>query len=296
MAWKLTKKQTRAATRKFAEEIASMEACPHDRPIAQRIINHLNSALLEGQFRSPSWAVAKCKETGKMYRVNGKHSSTVLALVNGHFPKGLSVDWEEYECDTSEDVAKLYSSFDRRESARLTGDINRAYAAAHPNLIDLPSAVINLAVSGISSSLWQDYYAIKPEVRAAKLLEHPDFVVWLDKILTPNKDGAKRLRHLKRAPVVAAMFATYCKAKAASTEFWRLVKDGAGQDHKSADRKLNAYLLENALAGGGHRSGRIAGVNQREMYVKCLHAWNAWRSGGSTDLKYYPNADVPPVK
>ena len=95
-----------------------MDGCPHDRPMNDRRIAYLDSALREGQWRPPHWATAYCKADKKTYRVNGKHSSTVLSLANGHFPKGTGIIFEHYECDTLEDMAKLYASFDRRESAR----------------------------------------------------------------------------------------------------------------------------------------------------------------------------------
>jgi hypothetical protein len=31
------------------------------------------------------------------------------------------------------------------------------------------------------------------------------------------------------------------------------------------------------------------------MYVKCLHAWNAWRRGEATSLQYYAKAPLPDV-
>jgi hypothetical protein len=31
------------------------------------------------------------------------------------------------------------------------------------------------------------------------------------------------------------------------------------------------------------------------MYVKCLHAWNAWRQGKTTKLAYHATADYPDV-
>lgn len=295
MGWTLKKKQTRVTTRKHAEELANMEGCPQDRAIKPFLLAHLNSQLIEGQFRPPSWAIINCKEDGKVYRVNGKHSSTVLALANGHFPKSLPHDFEEYDGDTREDVAKLYATFDRRESARHTGDINRVYAAANPKLVGVPGSIVNLAVTGIGTATWANYYSVKVDARAAKLLEFPDFVLWLQKILQPDQDGVKSVKHIRRGPVVGAMFATWGKSRVAAAEFWRLVREGCGEDHRTADRKLNAYLLSTSLSSstGG---GRATGVASREMYVKCLHAWNAWRRGESTDMKYYPAADVPPVK
>jgi hypothetical protein len=129
------------------------------------------------------------------------------------------------------------------------------------------------------------------------MLEHPEFVVWLSGILTAGREGENRQRakHLNRQPVAAAMFATYQRSQSASLEFWTAVRDETDTAPTMPTRKLARYLLTVGVDSGSGAS-RIRTVPPREMYVKCLHAWNAWRKGETTNLNYYPDKEVPSIR
>src|SRR5689334_994497 len=130
MAWKMIgEPKTRKLTRALAEEFSGMTPAPHDRPLNSTRCGIIRKALELGKFRTCEWAKAHCAQTKQTYRINGKHTSTTLCQMNGEFPNKLSVIVEEYECETLEDVAALYCTFDTRSSARTTGDINLIYSA-----------------------------------------------------------------------------------------------------------------------------------------------------------------------
>lgn len=160
------------------------------------------------------------------------------------------------------------------------------------SLTDLPAKIINLSVVGISYGLWEDkYFEHPPTERASLLTIYPDFVLWLSK-LGPVTKGT---RHLFRGGVAAAMFKTYEKAKGASKEFWTLVRDESGPDNRSPDRVLAKYLVRTTVATGrGVQPGKAC-ASTREMYVKCIHGWNAWRKNSTTDLKYHASAKTPSI-
>lgn len=299
MAWKMIgQPKTRRVTRALAEEFSGMTPAPHDRPLNATRAAILKTAVDKQLFRTCEWASAYCIETKQTYRINGKHTSTVLSAMNGEFPKNLSVIVEHYECDTLEDVANLYSTFDTRSSARSTGDINRIFAATCDAIADLPPRIIDLAVTGMSYELWEDNYSHQPPVDRAQLsIGNSAFVVWLADIIRFGKDTsgqAKESRHLRRSPVVAAMFRTWKKSRQAATEFWKAVRDGTGKSPSSPDRKLQLLLVGANVHNNQPSNSKSMG--RREVYVKCLHAWNAWRNDGNTDMKYYPNAKTPPAQ
>lgn len=287
MAWKLKDVSVRKATRGLIEEFATMAACPHDRPMSNKRMQVIGAALEGNTFRTCEWAAVHCHETKMTYRVNGKHTSTQLYTMNGTAPKGLEVIVERYEADTLEDVAKLYATFDTRSQSRSTGDINYAFAASVPELEDIGPKAISLCVTGMSFAIWEEGYGNRSaEERASLLIAHKEFVKWFWDTIGPKVAESK---HLYRGAVVAAMFQTFKKAKGASQEFWTLVKDGSGTVHTTPDRKLNKMLLTNVVRG----MGTTKAMDSREMYVKCLHAWNAWRRNEDTDLKYYSTAKTP---
>ncbi len=293
--WKLIEKpKVLSATNALAMSHRDMLPAPGDRPLKNFRVEVLKKHVANGTLRICEWATVYCKETRKTYRVNGKHTSTLMCELNGEI-KSLAVLLQRYECDTLDEVARLYSTFDTRSSARTTGDINCIFAATVSSYDALPKKIVDVAVTGISLGIWgldgsKDH---SPEDRAALLLSNEQFVLWLNDVCHSPDQSEGNPRLLRRAPVVMAMFRTWEKDKKAANDFWTLVKNASGPKHTTPDRKLNSYLLQVSLNG----SSTVAsgGASRRQVYVKCIHAWNAWRRGATTDLKYLPNAQEPKV-
>lgn len=296
MSWKLANApKTYKATRKLAERFATMDPAPKDRPLSERRLQVYEQIINRGEFRPVTWASAYCTETGGTYRVNGKHTSILLSRADP-IPT-LFVTIEEYECDELEDVARLYATFDSKMQSRTASDIYRSFASCVPELVDIPHRAINLSISGMAYAEHQDAYGrFTPAERAEAILEHSDFALWVNDIIPFN---VGKNRHLQRLAVYAAVFATYQKSKAAATEFWKAVCEESGKEATLPDRKLARYLLTHFSAKGGSqantRSTRYR-VADREIFVKCLHAWNAWRKEEATNLQYHADAEVPAIK
>lgn len=289
--WKLlgTPKVVRI-TKKLAEEFRDMTPSPGDRNLSDKRRSRLQSHVTKHTMRPCVWAKVYCKADSKTYRVNGQHTSTVMAEANGE-AKGLFAFVELYEADSLEDVASLYSTFDARFNSRSQNDLNRSFSHSVETLDDIPGPIINVAISGLSFALWGESgsAAAAPETRAALIPANAGFILWLhDRTSELGKD----IRIVKRAPITAAMYRTYEKDKKAATEFWDAVIHGSGSDFRSPDRKLHKYLLGTAIRSSSTERQR---AGRREMYVKALHAWNAWRRGASSDLKFFANAEDPKV-
>ena len=305
MSWKLLDRpKTVKVTKKLATSFAEMDAPPHDRPLSERRMMVYQRLLAEGGFRPVTWATVLCKETSGVYRVNGKHTSTMLSGLD-QIPDFYAVI-EEYECDTLEDVARLYSTFDSKTQLRSSNDIYLSFAATMPELNGIASRTITVAVAGIDlyisggSQSGKGSKSSSAADRAERLFDNGDFVIWLDSILSGGESvkrevNRKGSRHLQRASVVGCMFGTWQKAKKESTDFWTGVRDESGVVANLADRKLARYLLTvSVLVGNG--SGHTKVASQREVYVKCVHAWNAWRKKENTELKYYADKDTPAIR
>lgn len=294
MGWKLIEKPNVVrATNALATKFMGMEPVPNDRPLSGARKKILRNAIIEGRFRTCEWAEVFCKETGKTYRVNGKHTSTIISEMNGEAPKDLCIIHEKYEADKLSDIANLYATFDVRASNRTTNDINAAYAASVPELAQLPKRIINVSVTGMSyserscKSGGNHHGSALPEERAQKLLIYPEFPVFVNRIVS-KPDSC---RHILRGPVVAAMKSTWDKNKTAASEFWQLVRDESHPSNKDATRTL-AKFLNRARVRSNARSVDES-ISEVMMYVKCLHAWNAWRKGEATTLQYHADKPVP---
>lgn len=297
--WKLLgRPKTQKVTKALAKQFMDMDSAPHDRPLSERRLAVYERLLNEGSFRPVTWATALCEETGGVYRVNGKHTSTLLASQK-EIPE-FFVTIEEYECDSLEDVAKLYSTFDSKMQSRTASDINQSFAATISALAGVAARTINIAVAGMTYHLGT--YNNQPAERAESLLEYPEFVVWLHGLASENsplessnKGVTGSCKHILRQGVVGAAFGCWQKAKGPASEFWRAVRDETGARPDLPDRKLARYLAATgSTLGLGSRRSRRGDV--REMYVKSIHAWNAWRKGEPTALRYIPEATPPAIK
>ena len=292
MAWRQKEKpRTSRATRESAEQFRLMDP-PHDRALSERRLQIYERMMKAGEFRPITWAKCFCLETNQEYRVNGQHTATLLSKLDP--TPDVYVTVETYEADTLEDVSKLWSTFDSRIGVRTTSDINGGFAAAIPELREYSGRFINLIVTALSYHKWHDGYTQVPAAERAELLfDSADFALWVEQLL--GSGDTKQFRHLHRGPVVAAMYATWLKSKKAATEFWQAVRDDIGRSPSLPDRRLSRWLLSmNVQHGQGARTARASRMaRQREFYVRCIHAWNAWRKNVTSDLKYYPQAKIP---
>lgn len=294
MGWELKgKPATVKVTTKLAKEFAEMEAAHVDRPLSERRLQVYRKVRADGGFRPVTWAKAWCKDTSQFYRVNGKHTSTLFS--DGENPDGLFVTIEEYVCDTLEDVAKLYATFDSQSQTRNATDVNRSFAAVIPELAQIPFTTINLLVGGLNyepASHAGGSYRAQPAERAEALFDNVDVCVWLLGILGTDR---KANPHIWRVPVVAAMVSTYRKAQKAALEFWTAVRDETGVKPDLPDRRLAKFLSITVSDQGAHSTAasKRFRITSREYFVKCIHAWNAWRKNESTQLNYHVNAKVP---
>lgn len=300
MGWKqIEKPRTLLASRALVEEFVNMEAAPHDRPLSEKRMQVYERILRNREFRTVTWASAVCLETNNTYRVNGKHTATLLAKLNP-VPE-FHVTVERYQCDTLNDVAKLYNTFDSTLASRTTMDINLAFAATVRELAGVSPKVINLTVTAASFHQWSEneLRRVPPAERAETLIDNVNFALWLQNFIPsrgrPASDSqVGSVKPLLRTPVANAMMATFRKGPRLSEEFWTAVRDETLPERNDPTRTLARYLAQVNVAGGmGRNAAGKKAIGQREIYAKCVHAWNAWRKGETTALKYHAAAPLP---
>lgn len=296
--WKTSEKpKTILASRSLIDEFVNMEPAPHDRPLSERRLQVYERILKAGDFRPVTWASVLCHETNCTYRVNGKHTSILLSKLDP-IPT-FYVTVERYECATLTDVGKLYNTFDSALGSRTARDVNLAFAAAC-GMKDIPGIYIHHTVSADAYLRYgpDGLSKIPPAEKAEGILDRKGFINWLMEISPGSQTSQSKERshvHVLRAPVVTAMMATYNKGPNNANEFWRAVREEtAARDDPT--RVLARFLVRVSIRGGNKQSsGDKKIVTFKETYVKCLHAWNAWRKGESTSLQYHAQKPVPSI-
>lgn len=305
MAWKLKNyPKTQRITKKLAKEWAELEPVGVDRPLSETRLQVYRKMLAEGGFRPVNWAKVYINELGAWYRVNGKHTSNLFMGADPPDGTELYAVIEEYECDTVEEAANLYATFDSRVQSRNSTDINRQFASVIPELKDFDTKLINLLVSSLafdpSNPGGGGGQGRTVAEKAEALFDNVPKCLWVVETLGKRtvSGPADKFSYLWRVPVVAAMMRTWDKNRAEATTFWQAVRDETGAKPELPDRKLAKWLSSMRLQGASGASGlpRRFKTLPREFYVKCITAWNAWRAGEKTELKYYAGAKVPTPK
>ena len=300
--------QVKKATPNLAKMFAEMEPTPYERPFQMARLEYHQQQYEQGFMRSLSWAKGYCKETKKVYRFNGRHTSTCLLTITP-FPANIPITIETFECDTLVDVGNLFQTFDAMASARSSSDINGCYAAAVPSFKNVSLSVISIAVSGIDYQTrglfpGQERHHTRPSAaeRAKKMYDYVDFICWLNRTLTGDHGGQNHSRlkerkvNLRRQATVAAMLSTFEKNKSDASKFWSEVRDDIGLAPEMPTRRLAGFLRIVGVRGG-HAYDVSKVVSTREIYVKCIRSWNAWRNQESTfDFRYFPDKPLPDIK
>jgi hypothetical protein len=297
MGWTLESAKVYKVTAKLAEEFAKLETIM-ERPLSERRLMVYERIIKANAFRPCTWAKAWCEQTGQWYRVNGQHTSTLFARIADTIAVDLFVTVEVYKAETLEDVSRLWSTFDDKLASRTTSDINHSFAQTVEELRDVPRRLVDACVSGISlhkaGSRGGEMARIcgSPQERAEQVIEHSEFVRWVADLLDDKKTN-----HLSRAGVVAAMFATYSKAKKMASEFWQAVRDETGATPDCPDRQLAKWLGQVVVWHLSDMPGvKSRRADSREMYVRSIHAWNAYRRGQKLErLKYHKKSKIPSV-
>jgi len=245
---------------------------------------YLVGAIDRGEFLTGSVAMARLKyQECRLVMVNGQHQCKAVIMT------GIPIDvvYEEWECDEPAELSDLFSRYDNHKARSLSHILNPEAAALG---ITWKRAIVRLVVSAAALSDDMTVQHIHKTEKKKFLGRNINEGAFVNHLL---KDGVS-CQHMMRAPVVRAMFDTWKKDKAAALLFWKMVRDGENLNMANPAMVLRNYLLTTGLTKTRTIKSSIA--TTREMYVKCIHGWNAHRTGGKTALKYIAGAPIPKIK
>ena len=274
-------------TRQYAEEFSQLPQRPGDRrrdsKVGIRRIRWLENYLCEGKFHDPVWATAVGPD-GATYKMDGGHSSTMLANTTRTFPTDLWVITREFECDTWADMAELFEMFDHRRSLRSFNDWVNAHKDVETRLDDISATDVSVIIRGIAFAFrgCGDDEQLDEKQRISLIHEFSEFMQWARPFV--------RVSYLRRSGVVAAMFNIHHKDRSRAAAFFAHVAEEDHPDNHNATRTLATFLRKTNTRANQQR------WKARAFYVKTLRAYSAWRDDRTTDLKYNPNAPLPKIK
>ena len=275
-------------THDLATEFSCMPASVTERELDKKRMVHLKDVVINGSALPFAWARAKVLETNEYYRVNGHHSSTMLASLNGELPAGLIAHIDDYEVPTIAHLPWLFRQFDSRKSARTPADISGAYQMVIPELRNANRIAARKAIEGAA---WYEKNIVGMNVPTGddvfELFNRPvyhDFVHMVDRIYSAKTPEFS-------VQVIGAMYGSFEKNHAEAEEFWTdVARQGGSHDEGHPTRTLDDWLLK--------AKGAETRPKPMEVYRACAIAWNAFRTGRSLDKigKWDPKKGAPELE
>lgn len=274
---KLVKKDIVELDHEFATWILEIKEFCADRPLDNNHVLRLKTAMERGTFMPEQVALITCKCENVEYRMNGQH--TAWARLEMPDKYRCPVSHLRYTAKTENDMRRLYASLDRGKP-RDKATVVCSYMYGTEEWAGHSRSICKLLAEGLGFWLWPSGHVRKcrdGDDRAFLLMtEHMELGHKVAENI-PKKMGGEE-RHIQRASVIAAMFATFQIDADAAADFWMAVRYGTGFADKSDPRLVlrNALMGSNAQRCGSDKSKKV--VSSEEMYRWCIHAWNNWRS------------------
>jgi hypothetical protein len=288
--FKRSNSETLPLTKSLAVEFSTMQASVTERDLKQKRMDYLRDVVLGGMAISFYWSRARIADSETVYRINGHHSSTMLAnLPDELFPEGLVVHVDDYVVDNKDSLALLFRMFDSRWSARSIDDIAGAYQGLQEDLREVPKKAGRAAVDGLA---WYERNVIGGDIPVGddkytlfNQAEYHPFIQMAGRVLSEKTPEFS-------AAVVAAMFGTFRNAPIEAETFWMdVARQGGGNDDKHPSSVLDAWLVDS-------RKVKERKPKEREVYRACALAWNAFRNHRTLDRigRYDPKKGAPDLE
>lgn len=257
-------------TPKDAETFLAINNFPHQRPYQPLVGRRYADNMASRTQRRIEIAVAKVKESGTSYLLNGQHCCHAVTIFGKPYPGVVSY----YSCDTMEDAWRLFASFDVH-----LGRTERLFMASRKSMFDderlreCPLRVLQCCGTALYAlgGGTEPYFGRGASVRTDKadcVNLYPSEVVF---VATLNSYD-----DLILVPVVAAIIATWRKNRKAAEEFWPKV--GSGEMLAKTDPRMKLRDVLSKRSAFSSMRGRDRNV---AIYSTCVSWWNSWRTGDS---------------
>jgi len=291
--WKMIDSETvvlsRDKVRDFAAKHNALPRSPTEREFTESRLENLLQVLMNEQAIAFNWATVKYD--GRIYRMNGQHSSRAIMNFSGDLPAKLVFHIDRYDAPSRDAMADLFQQFDARWSQRTPADIAGAYQGLDDSLSHCDKNNSRLAIDGVSWYLKHvEGLKVPPGAHVYSLFYdetyHP-FIMWMSGFLS------SKMPELKPKSVLAAIYATFAHASDVDhvKEFWRDVTFNRPSNENDPIKVLGDVLLVSHEA-----KKKDDKMDAPEAYVKCIRAWNAHRAGDTVkSLTYVHGKPFPDV-
>lgn len=259
---------------------------PGERSVKARRTAQLRRLIQAGHFYGLDWARGRCRLDGRVYRLDGQHTTKLLNELLAHpdpavpFPADLPITLVEWEFDSIEaDAPTLFNTFNNPLSVRSNTDMMETYQAFYPELAGIDVALLMKAMNGVLYYEKQQHDRAKKKDPDARRLQfdardmgvelHADryraFILWLV--------GFQELRLFKRtvtrSGLVASLYADWLENAETAQQFWTLVLSESAPDPDDETRSFAEQLKR--------MNADRKKVTQGEFFKEAAKAWKRYK-------------------
>lgn len=211
-------------------------------------------------------------------RLNGQHTCWMRVYMPDDWK--VQIRWIRYRVTSEDDFRKLYASIDRG-APRTRGHIVSARLYGTEEFTGFSKQTLALFQASIPVWLVEKHHERSKYIvdDVANMMQGKYNALCRILWTFMDKRGLNgRGHHMYRAPVIAAMLATFHKNAAAAEEFWDRVESGLDMPALTDPRyRLREFLMRACLRSP---DSKVAiSISTDEMYNVCLYCWNCYRSG-----------------
>jgi len=262
-------------TQSEAIRFLEMKAFKGERPIRERHVQFLYDEFAAGRFLWQNIILASAQLNGDTYRINGQHTSWMRLNIKESIRP--TIREMVYKVKDEEQLRALYSAFDRG-APRSVGHVGTVLMLGTSAGEGIKESYLAKCISGFRiyfSSDWNGKGRTGSVAEMTSMIEKNFSALF-------NKVGKFFTEHygdniwVRRAAILAAMFATFEKNEEKSYEFWNAVCTGFDLDSKDDQRWQLRRFIEthsHALTKGKDH------VSQEVLFCTCINVWNHWRDG-----------------
>jgi hypothetical protein len=272
-----------------AVEYLDLPTLASEREVVDAHVQFLLDEMRRGTFNPLLVVLSTVVCDGKVYKLNGQHVCWAVLFM----PEGFSVEVREirYRCTNEEQMKQLYATYDRLR-ARNDAHLAKIFLVGTEAVEGVwPSTTAKLA---LACKFWlhgdeKIRRRVSPDQLSAQIQrECPQVFRQVGLFHQTNHE----IPHMRRTPILAAMFATFQKLPTKAAEFWQPVADGLELTAKTDPR----WVLRDMLLYANSRT--VATKKRRvysteDVYGLAIVAWNKWRRGEKAQMTLRVPSDRP---
>jgi hypothetical protein len=291
-------------TKAKAFELLEMDTFSGDRPVRQAWVQHLYDEWLGGRFL---WHQAMVAEgyimeqdpvTGArrphLYRLNGQHTCWMrVNIPTDKEPRtACKVRHLMYECINMDGLRELYAVIDRNAS-RTNAHITKVLLCDATPCSAVPMSYLNALIAGMKLWLWEGSTErnMKGSPQEMAALINGKYSELFRIVGQYFQIKYTEWPPIKRAGIIAALFATFEKVGGLAPDFWDKVCSGLGLDSKTDPR----YQLRQFSSQHTQNRTVTGSLAAEDQYRICINMWNRWRKKESVNVVRTTDTRMKPV-